>query len=202
MTNMLPATMIEAEALAFAAEFLARGHEGDGLGPPPADPAAGHAFMRQLFRAICDWGPQAMNAVVELAERHGESAAHEALLDLRDERIERNEPLGAVLGAYVIALRTRPFRPHRGWSRTNVLQDLMLVVLMLELVERFGLKPTRSQVGNLESKPPSAASIAASAAAAANMNRGSEKAFHQLWLKYSPRILPGYQWPNRGKRSF
>jgi hypothetical protein len=35
-----------------------------------------------------------------MAATYGERSAHEALVELIDEKTDRNEPLGAVLGAY------------------------------------------------------------------------------------------------------
>jgi hypothetical protein len=193
----LPATLIEAEARQHARGYLRKLLEGPWdsfqIEYAPLDPRAGRAVARRFFRWACET-PQLMTFIVELADRYGERDAYDALMEIRDERIERNEPLGAVLGAYVIKLRTYPFRPH-GRRDRNVVQDICLVMLVVELVERFDLKPTRSQKDR-----PSGCSIAAEEAANFGLNRGSEEAFQQLWKKYSPHILEGYAWPNRGRR--
>jgi hypothetical protein len=194
----LPTPLVEIEARLFAREFLARMRQDFGHGP--FNPGGGHAFARRLLRQACEWGPQWLTWVVELAEHHGELAAYEAVMELRAERLERNEPLGSVLAAYTLRLEQRPFRPHKGWPRFNIIQDFVFVVLILELVERFDLKPTRSQIGRKQIA--SACSITADEAAYAGLLRRSERTFEQLWTRFSPSILPGYRWPHRAVKSF
>jgi hypothetical protein len=198
----LPVSYDEASARLHAREFLVRMREGpwDALQLPcaPLDPTTGHAVTRRLLRLICETTPRGMDVVVEIADRHGDRDAYDVLMEIRDERIERGEPLGAVLGAFVIRLGRRPFQPRGGRDRSsNLVADIVLTLLVLQLVERFGLKPTRSQTGR--KLKPSACNIAAEEAAKLGLHRGNEQALQQIWRKYSAALLHGYRWPSRAR---
>jgi hypothetical protein len=201
MTSNLPATHVEAEALALARDRITRLRENGswllGVEGSALDPATDHLMARRWCKFTAQLNPQNASLVVDLAIRNGERSAHEALVELIDEKTDRNEPLGAVLGAYSIRLRKFPFRAHRGPSRTTLIEDLALAIVILETVERFCLHPTRNQKGR--KRHPSGCSIVMQAAAAAGLHRGGEEAFQQIWKRYAPVILPGYRWPNWGK---
>jgi hypothetical protein len=202
----LPITLLAAEATVYADNYLARMKRppfylGDGrqIDKAPLDPDIGYQMAKAWFRATGPAHVLNLSQLVELATVHGELAAHEVLVELMSERQDRGEPLGPVLTAYDIRLKHTPFQPHRGWSRTNFVADLILFNLVLELHERFGLTPTRHQPPKPNSKP-SACSIAAAAAQKAEIGRGEERAFQQLWRKFKPAVLPEYQWPDWGRR--
>jgi hypothetical protein len=148
----LPITMLAAEATIYADDYLARMKRppfylGDGrqIDKAPLDSDVGYEMAKAWFRATGPAHVLNLSQLVELATVHGELAAHEVLIELMSERQDRGEPLGPVLTAYDIRLKHTPFHPHRGWSRTNFVADLILFNLILELHERFGLPPTRHQ---------------------------------------------------------
>jgi hypothetical protein len=182
---------VEAEALQFARDFLARAQEGDfmGLGNPPLGPMADHVFARRWCKFCAALHPQGAEQVVDLAITYGERSAHEALVELIDEKTDRYEPLGAVLGAYSIRLRRVPFHAHSGPARTTLIEDVVFSILILQLVERFHLNPTRYR--DRKHERPSACSIAARAAADMGLHRGDEDAFRKIWKRVAPRLLPG-----------
>jgi hypothetical protein len=64
-------------------------------------------------------------------------------------------------------------RPSGRKKATNIVQDLFIVVLIIDLVERFDLKPTRWKIG--DERPPAACSIVAAAMAEAGMHRGGRR---------------------------
>jgi hypothetical protein len=183
----LPKTLVEAEALRFAREWIARCQEGDflSLGYPPLHPDAGRAFARHMIKQYALTHPFNMTDVVDAAYG-GSEDADIALRELVAEIIDRGEALPTVLGAYAVGL-AHPSPRLRGKKRaTNILQDISIVTLIMELVEQFGLKPTRNPLA----PRPSACSIAATAMAEAGLHRGAEKAIAQIWRRYSPAILP------------
>jgi hypothetical protein len=197
MSTDLPATFVEAEALLYARSLLARMRTGNffDLGGAPLDEVTGHTLARRWCRWCIELNPQSASQVVELAVRHGEQSAHEALVEVIDDKTDRNEPLGAVLGAYSIDLRRRPFRKHTGPKRTTIIEDVVYSLLIIEIVERFNLKPSR-YTGRKHSRP-SACSIVAQAAAAEGLHRGEEDAFRKIWDRTKPKILPEVHrsWP-------
>ncbi len=143
----LPTKLVYYEALQFTVDRLTRAREGGFIGTDhaPLDPMAGHIVARRWCRFCAEAHPQGAEHVIDLAVTHGERSAHEALVELIDEKTDRNEPLGAVLGAYSIRLRSRPFVAHRGPARTTLVEDVVYSMLIVELVERFGLTPVRYQ---------------------------------------------------------
>jgi hypothetical protein len=183
----LPATVTEAEALAFAVDWLRRFQEyADDIGGVPLDPATEHLFAKQWCRMCAEAHVHGAEGVVELAITHGEPSAHEALVEIIDEKTERNEPLGAILGAYSIRLHRRPFQPHSGPPRTTLIRSVIYSVLIVELVDRFRLHPTRRQ-----RQRPSACSIVAAAAQQLGLHRGGEDAFRQVFKRTAPMFVPG-----------
>ena len=193
MTN-LPATFAEAneaQALSYAVDCLARGVHDKVWGDFTAfDQLADHVLAREWCKRCIMSNPQGSSAVVDLATLHGELSAHEALVEIIDEKTDRNEPLGAVLGAYSIRLRREPFRAHSGPPRTTLLRDIIFVVLIVELVERFNLKPIRFR--DHKHSRPSACSVVAEAASRVGLHRGNEEAVRKLWARMAPLVLQGF----------
>ncbi|MET4201315.1 hypothetical protein [Bradyrhizobium sp. LA6.12] len=198
----LAATIVEAEAVAFARVWIGRQLQGPFLDSAHGmlDPAASHWFVRRLIRQFVESSSLNAARIVESAV-HGCGEADMALREIITDKLDRGEPLGAVLAAYNVRLIHPDIVRVRGKSKvTNLLQDVMIAGLVLELIERFPpLKPTRSQVGRKTC--PSACSIAAAALAQSGLHRGEERAVQVIWQRYSPALLHGYGWPNRGTRS-
>lgn len=183
----LPATVTEAEALAFAVDWLRRFQDyAPDIGGVPLDPATEHLFAKQWCRMCAEAHVQGAEGVVDLAITHGELSAHQALVEIIDEKTDRNEPLGATLGAYSIRLRQRPFQAHSGQPRTTLVRDVICSVLIVELIDRFGLHPTRRQQHR-----PSACSIAAAAAQRLGLHQGGEDAFRKVFKRTAPMFVPG-----------
>jgi hypothetical protein len=193
-------TWVGASALEHARAFLARMREpAEQLGGlAPLNPDAGYVMAKYWLRNTALVHPLNLSQLVDLATIYGEQAAHDVLIELIIERQHRGEDLGPILTAYDIRLKHAPFKPRGGWSRNNFVEDIVLFTLILDLRERFCLKPTRHQPPKPGSKP-SACSVAAEAAEEAALGRGTEGAFQQLWRKYKPSVLPGYQWPDWGR---
>lgn len=198
----LPATLDEAEALTFARGWIASMREGElgDLGFAPLHPQAGHALVRRLLQIGLENPRQAL-AILEAA-RAGWDAADDAIRDVILEHISQGEPVPPLLAEYHAAIVAGQVvaKPQGRKKSTNIVQDICIVVLIIELIERFpDLKPTRSQLEskNRPVKKPSACSITATAMTEAGLHRGTEKAIQEIWRHYSPRILPGYRWQPR-----
>ena len=195
MTN-LPATWegaVEREALAFARDWIARCQEGDfGDGYAPLHPEAGRAFVRRLLKIGAQMSPFNMDNLVELAKA-GWDDADVALRDLIAEINNRYEPLPAILAAYNIWLinprAPQPRTPKGRKKATNILADIGVATLIMTLIERFPLNPTRSHIGR--KRNASACSIAWLTLTEAGLHRGGEEAVQQVWKRYAPTIMPG-----------
>jgi hypothetical protein len=190
----LPATLVEAEALIFAREWIARGQEGDfiGLGCGPLDPNAGHVFARRMIKLHALGHPLNMAEVIHCAH-HGSDDADLALRELAAEMLDRGDPLPAALAAYTIeALHPAGLPRLRGQKKaSNLMQDISIVALIMTLVERFGLSVRRNEATDHRA---SACSIVARALDEAGLTRGNknpEEAVRKIWRRYSPSVVPG-----------
>jgi hypothetical protein len=182
MTN-LPQTMIEAEALAHARGAFAELHDADllGLGIPTIHPEAGPIFVRSTLKMIALSHPLNMMSVIDHA-RAGWYEADTVLRELTIEIVDRGDSLPTALGAYTMeVIRGHPPQPRGPKKATNALQDILVAGVVCELIERFGLKPTR----NALSRRVSACDIVAAAVNEAGIGRSvGYKAVERLWLRY------------------
>jgi hypothetical protein len=187
----LPATYVEAEALAFTYDFLRALQQGNfiGLGNAPLD--ADHALARRMYRLLIGVSPSATAQVIEKATVRGELAAHEALIEAIDEKTERNEPLGLELGFYNKHERKIPFRAHSGPARSSIIEETIIGVLIIELVDRFGLIPVGAR--EPKHKRPSACSIVSRVMIDLGLRGGGDEAIRKVWKRVARHILPGYR---------
>jgi hypothetical protein len=196
----LPETMEEAQARAFAREWIARvaapGYFDSGEGA--FDPAGAHGWVRQLIRLEIEAHPLQAAMIVEYAVL-GSAAADQVLRELIAERTERNEPLGAVLGGYNIRLMNLDTNTHHRHGKSqvdNLVADIVIATLVLQLVERFGIRPTRKSAWR-----PCACSIVAEVMAELHLYRGDWEAVQKVWNRYQRAITAGYQWPYQGQKA-
>jgi hypothetical protein len=175
----LPATFVEADAQVHASEWIAQRREPGGIFHPEAEVTYG----RELMKRWALMHPFGADEIVYFAE-NGSKEADEALSEIIAERIDHNEPLGAVLGAYAIRQRN-PRRPRPGPGKAaNFVRDLGIVVLMAELVERFNLSPNHNPAS---SKRPAASTIAAQALTTAGIAVSlGHKGVEKIWQRYLP----------------
>jgi hypothetical protein len=193
----LPATVDEAEAMEFARAWVARANSGDflGLGCSLLDPECGPRFLRRLMRTIWKSSAHDQLILIELA-RAGWDDADAVLLDLIFELTNAGQPLPAFLATYNAWRQTerRAPRPRGRKKATNFMADVALVGLAIDIVERFGLRPTRNHV----SPRPSACSVVARV-----VRPMGERAMEKLWHKYAPIITRGMRgWRNSGRSSW
>ena len=180
----LPATLLEAEALAFAREWIAWQHEPGRVFHPDAERQYGRVLMKQFALEH----PFGCDEIVYFAE-NGSREADYALRELIAERTDRGEPLGAVLGAYNIRL-LNPLRPARSGpgKADNFVRDCAISLLVEMLMDRFGpaLRPMRNTV----SKKASACSIAAQALAEGHTGiLLTPKGVERVWQQYLPSLI-------------
>jgi hypothetical protein len=138
--------------------------------------------------------PFHMAHLVDLADA-GWSDADLSLRELIAE-VSAHGPLPPVLAAYNIKIINpqglRAARTRGRKKATNFLADLAIVVVVLMLVEKFGLRPTRFQPA--KSRRPSACSIVADVMTDANLHRGGETALQEVWRRLSPLVIRGSTW--------
>jgi hypothetical protein len=194
-------------ALAFARQFIASMQEGEfmGLGCTALHPDAGHRICRYIMKAYAGrddvFGGAAMLRMMDYA-RAGWDDADIALREMILDYNRRHEPLPPFLETYnaeiVLGLTDPTARGQPGTPRAaNLVQDLILMTLMMELVNRFGLKPTTFYYA---ARRPSAASVAARAAAECGLHRGGADAMAKIWQRYAHAVVPGYESRPRRKR--
>jgi hypothetical protein len=189
MTTNLPATYAEANeaaARAFARERIAAGSEGDfcNLGCSALDPAAGRRLARRLLQHCALLNAGSMLSIVELAAVWEE--ADMAMRELIQEFHNRGEALPAYLAHYndKILAGFVPSRQRGPKKVGQFVQNFILAFVILELREKFGIRPTRSRDGY--KLRASGCSIVAAAAAEAGLSRGAEAAFEKIWQHYAP----------------
>jgi hypothetical protein len=180
----LPATLLEAQALEFARDWLQRMHAEFAEG-------ASRAFLREGLKNLAEHiGP---NATLDLIDRAyaGSKDAHLILVDMINELTDRHKALPSFLATYNAHFLTGRvvFRSPPGpkWT-TNFTQDVCIALLILELVRRFDLRPTRNK---LQRRRPCAASVAAQAMAEIGLHRGTEEALGKIWQRMAPSVLHG-----------
>jgi hypothetical protein len=167
---------VEAESLRFAHEWIEKAIPA-GIFHADAERQWGRAAMKWLALTH----PFGADEVVYFAE-HGSSEADFALREIIAERTDRNEPLGAVFGAYNIRiLNPRRLHPGPKPARTFV-RDLATACLVAALIERCGLGGQHKTTAG----KPSACKIAAQALAEAGIVRLTPKAVEKIWRRFLP----------------
>jgi hypothetical protein len=119
--TQLPTTFVEADAFAFARDWIAWQREPTGIFHPNAFVVYGTSLMKQYAQLH----PFGADDVVYFAE-HGCKEADLALRDLIADYNDRGEPLGAVLAAYNIRLINPNRRPrkHGPGKAENFIRDM------------------------------------------------------------------------------
>ena len=187
----LPTTFVEANALAFAREYVARCREGNflDLGYPLLHHEVSKAFAQRMIR---DGDARRRHHVADYRRRLSRLArwprrARQSDFDLTN----AHQPLPSFLADYN-ARRLKGTLPPRLRGRqksSNILQDIFIVTLIMELIERFDMQPTRRQTGR--KREPSYCSIVSKAMAEAGLHRGGERAIEAVWSRYKASVLPG-----------
>jgi hypothetical protein len=187
----LPTTFVEANALAFAREYVARCREGNflDLGYPLLHNEVSKAFAQRMIKMAmrdADIMLQIIDAAY-LGWRDGRDALDSLIFDLTN----AHQPLPSFLADYNARRLKGTLPPRlRGRQRSsNILQDIFIVTVIMELIERFDMQPTRRQTGR--KREPSHCSIVSKAMAEAGLHRGGERAIEAVWSRYKASVLPG-----------
>lgn len=158
---------LEADAVAYARQWLAERRDVDpfGTGVPALHPSAGHALVRQQLKALCG-RPDGMLWVVANA-RAGWKDADAALRDLAREYLHVHKLPPVPLTNYMMErdAGTIALPPPGRQEGDNYLRDVMIVFLVNEVCQKFGLRPYRSRTSRSPVRRPSGCSVAAQAIA-------------------------------------
>jgi hypothetical protein len=195
MTMLLPTFQAaqEADAIAFARNFVATCREGEflDLGFPPLHAEVSRAFAQHMIKqAMRD--ANVMLQIIDAAYlgwRDGREALDGLILELTN----AHQTLPAFLAEYN-ARRVKGVLPARLRGRrrsSNLVQDMVAMTLILELITRFHLSPTRRQTGR--KRAHSACSIASLVMTEAGLHRGGETAMEAIWWRYKASVLPGHR---------
>jgi hypothetical protein len=186
MTN-LPATLVEAEAFDFARQWIKDHCEPNGAFHPDT-------IDRHHMKRLIERHPFVADQIVWFAEK-GDKEAWLALEEVIAERINRNEPLGAVLGGYAIRSRN-PLRQQKSGPAPaeNFRRDVGIFLLLKEMVDRF---PKLGFHKNPASRQPTITSIAAVALSGAGIGisigpQGVRKVWNRQYPVYSGNYPAGY----------
>jgi hypothetical protein len=186
--TILPATIVEAEALAFARRCIAWVRDGNlALGGIERgrwfEKNESHRISRQMFKAWAMESPiNRMNAV-EFA-RAGWALADEALRELILEYLDRREPLPTYLAAFAmeVAAGVRFRRMPARRKSDNVLRDIIITFIVCFVSERFALRPTRNREAH---RRPSACSIVTDALRLEGVLVIAESGINKIWERHS-----------------
>jgi hypothetical protein len=176
----LPATFVEAEALAFARDWIAGHREPNGVFHPDANVIYGTAAMKRFAQ----FHPFNADDILYFAE-HGSKEADLALRELIAERIDRGEPLGGLAGYNIRSLnlgkREKKSGPGKG---DNFVRDIGIFLLVEALVRQF---PTLGVHKNPKANQPTTTTIAAAALTEAGIGISfGPKGVGKVWDRYKP----------------
>ena len=191
----LPATIVEAEALAFARDFVVRLA---GPGPwghaSPFGAEESRALTRNLLRLNCESALGRMQLIA--MARAGEKDARALLHTLMIEMISQRGQLTRELDEYNMGLLRDGLRPPpRGPKRKDrITRDVCIAMTVAAVVDRYGLRPTRNTASRgRPSARRSACSIAAEALEVVHLRLG-EKAVETIWNRLANAMptVPGW----------
>ena len=192
----LPIPMVEAEALAFARDWLAtaRGYRDFFDLGDPFNSDTMHAEVRRMCKNLADLHERNAARLVELALAGAEAVA-EGLKDLIAERNRLALPLGAALATYVtiIADRAPAYRRPHSRPRENFLAAFVIVALLIALMRRFPDLRLRRNPASKRQRP-SHCSVVAQVLRGAGVGCGGEERVRKIWERYGPPVVPGYGW--------
>ena len=182
----LPATYrqaVEAEALAFARDWIADHRKPNGIFHPDATAICGKVLMKRWAQAH----PFGADDIVYFAE-NGSPEADRALKELIAEHVNVHRPLPAVLAAYNIRIMNDSGQRKPGPAKTdNFLRDIGITLLVEELVKRF------PQLGFHQNPASRATTSKIAADALTDAKIGivfGPRAVAKIWTRYQP-ILSG-----------
>ena len=182
---------------------VARSWVATGLKPMPGDALtggramldreAGHAAARHAFKLHAMSGPSQMIEICNAA-RAGSADAEIALYELHVAFEDRGEQPPMLLRAFMIELadpkRLRPHRQKGKHKADHYFQDVIITAIIIELIAKHGLHPTRRKL----SDRPSACSVVAAALAERGIHRGGEKAIEKIWQKWGYILTGDSDW--------
>jgi hypothetical protein len=180
----LPPTLIEAEALAFARDWIAGQRDPNGGFHPDAE----RLFGKPLMKHVAQFHPFLADDIVYFAEKGNEQACL-ALNELIGEYEDQGKPLTAVLAAYDIRQRN-PLRRRKKPGRKKAdhgqfVRDIGIVVLVEQLTRKFGLAPNLKK----SSGKVTASCIVADALRDAGIDvLMTAKNVERIWRRYLPAL--------------
>jgi hypothetical protein len=180
MTALPQVSNIEAQAVALAKQRLSELSDG-------FSSEAGQAFARNMLKAHALLTPFGMSNIMHDA-RCGSELDHRVLVELIADYNRRGEKLPPQLATYDIDAHN-PYLPPRipGRKKANhVVRNMMIVLIIDELTQKFGLRAVRNRASKAPARRPSACSVLAIALAdvqPAGQALG-ERAIELIWEKF------------------
>jgi hypothetical protein len=181
---------VEAEALAFAKKLVVLFREWPRFAPHSIfSPEAFRVAAQQYFKQVARVHPSYMLSIIEQAEA-GYKDAREALKDLANEYLHRNELMPPPLATFQMKLNAGSLRARTRTrdKLTNSWRNMVIAQMVLALCTKFGLKPTRRSRRRF-----SACSILAIALASElppGLIKPHEKQVETIWNQWKRFVLP------------
>jgi hypothetical protein len=173
MTNLLPATLVEAEAIAAVSQWVE-------VIQAKMTAEASREWLGSTLRDFLRRGLIETLKVIEAADA-GDEIADAALRRVCAEMLDRGEMLPAALRTYCEkALLRGPINTRtagRNMWFDNWRRDIGIAVLVYLTKERFGLRPTRNRTSK---RKPSACSVVSAALGQVRINT-AEKRVENIW---------------------
>lgn len=190
---------LEERATAFARDILARmlvepNEFVDGFCTPWLDVDAGRDLMIAINKGLARSGTHGLRVVIEHA-RSGLQESDVALRQLAVEMIDSDMPRPVFLDVYLADAHILPIAARRRGPKrqTNFVRDMAILVLIILVSEKFGLKPMRAY--GLTKRPCGCSVVAsvlgeARSAGAIEFQAPTEQAVAAVWKRYSAIACP------------
>jgi hypothetical protein len=185
VVNLPAKATTEAEAVAFARDWLHGHGENPWSDYPNYSADAGRALWRHLLWQAVRQHPVHRLRIIAMA-RAGDTDADQVLRTLIIEMQSRGETLPAELAAFTMeVLHGGLHQPPGPKRKDKILRDVTIAMAVAAVIDRFGLSPYR----NAASARPSACAVVAEA-----QHRIGEKAVEAIWRRLGRAMptIPGW----------
>jgi hypothetical protein len=154
--------------------------EGDPFGPE-----ALHAAVKAVFKGLAQGHERDAYRTLRAATV-GLKGAHDALVELDDERSNRPPPVAALYRDFLSEHGAPRFRQPAAKPPANPLANFVIIALLIDLADHFPDAPMQLSTRLRASR----CSIIAEVLTEAGLGRGGESSIFKIWRTYGPPSNP------------